>query len=74
MAFARPPALPLSARSAGHNYMGWAVLNGSVLIDLKRISHTAGKRQKDRRRRPRGPEQTQANQVPYHGPYQEPIT
>ena len=39
MAFSRPHALPLSARSAGHNYMGWAVLDGSVLIDLKMISH-----------------------------------
>ena len=39
MAFARAHALPLSARSGGHNYMGWAVLDGSVLLDLKRIGH-----------------------------------
>ena len=39
MAYARTNHLPLSARSGGHSYMGWSVLNGSLLLDLRRINH-----------------------------------
>ena len=39
MAFARAHKLPLSARSGGHSYMGWSVLDDTLLLSLERLNH-----------------------------------